>query len=211
MSSSLLGALPPLHGRRAAAESAHTASPLAPPPTSTPPPFHHPSSHNLPPHPRTRNIQPLRFALRVSPPLLALEYFHSSPASSRRCTRARLFHINTDGHTAQQLASQLQQSYPDYLAADLVSLSQLVSLMTRLLSPRQPSPSPPSSASSSPSPSSSSLLKLDLNRVAPEVLEAAKAEMGKSFHTHLVRPGDPQYVYDKRVEYDDPCEPSDWD
>ena len=139
-----------------------------------------------------------------------MEYSHTSRAGERLCIRSRLFHINTDGHTPQQLASQLQRTHPDHLAPHLISSSQLVSLMTRLLcSSSCPSPSL-SPSTSSPSPSSS-LLKLDLNRVAPEVLEAAKAEMGKSFHTRLIRPGDPRYEYDKRVEFDEPTEPSDWD
>ena len=55
------------------------------------------------------------------------------------------------------------------------------------------------------------LLRMDLNKVDPAVLDAAKKEMGKSFSARVLRPGDVGYEYDKQVEYDDPTEPSDWD
>ena len=55
------------------------------------------------------------------------------------------------------------------------------------------------------------MLSLDLNKVDPSVLVAAKAEMSVGFEKSLVRPGDAAYEYDKQVDYADPSEPSDWD
>ena len=76
-------------------------------------------------------------------------------------------------------------------------ICQLLSLVTRLFSRLTPPPS--------------SVLSLDLNKVDPSVLVAAKAEMSVGFEKSLVRPGDAAYEYDKQVDYADPSEPSDWD
>ena len=193
--SSLLGALPPLHGRRAAAASSSTHTSLVPPPATplhSPAPLHKPSSS--PPHTSPRSsIRPLRLALRFSPPLLALEYLHL-PA---RVPRSRDFPLDLASKSAAQLTSELQRSHPQYLSAALLPTSQLTAILSRLLTAQTAAPSP--------------LLQLDLNRVDPSVLAAAKEEMGKSFNARLLRPGDPGYEYDKQVEFEEATEPSDWD
>ena len=76
-------------------------------------------------------------------------------------------------------------------------MRQLLSLITRLYSNQSPPPS--------------SVLAIDLNKVDPSVLAAAKSVMNVTFEKRLVRPGDAGYEYDKQVDYDDPSEPSDWD
>ena len=77
--SSLLGDLPPLHGRRT-----HTttkpARPVTPPSAS-------------PPLSSRSSIRPLRLALRFSPPTVAIEYEHLA-SRQRRCKECRL--DNTD-------------------------------------------------------------------------------------------------------------------
>ena len=74
---------------------------------------------------------------------------------------------------------------------------QLLSLITRLFSNQSPPPS--------------SVLTLDLNKVDPSVLAAAKSEMNVEFEKKLLRPGDAGYEYDRQVDYGEPSEPSDWD
>jgi hypothetical protein len=95
------------------------------------------------------------------------------------------------------MVQRLHAEHPHHLSADLVSSSQLHSLMMRLLA-----------AQSRPS---SSILALDLNKVEPHVLVAAKEEMSLSFNAKLLRPGDVGYEYDKQVEFEEATEPSDWD
>lgn len=41
----------------------------------------------------------------------------------------------------------------------------------------------------------------DLNKAAPSVLKQAKAEMDTTFSKNVVRPGDPSYIYDRKVEF----------
>jgi centrosomal protein CEP19 len=51
----------------------------------------------------------------------------------------------------------------------------------------------------------------DLQRVGPAALQAAKAKMETVFEAKRVKPGDPGYVWDKRVEFTPSEEASDWD
>lgn len=65
---------------------------------------------------------------------------------------------------------------------------------------------PPASSSAS----KSSLLEKDLNKVSEEELKLAKSLMNKDFERNQIRPGDPGYVYDKRVQFK-PTQKSNWD
>ena len=51
----------------------------------------------------------------------------------------------------------------------------------------------------------------DLNAVSEEQLKAAKAEMDVLFQKKVLRPGDPGYVHDKRVEVPAELEDNEWD
>lgn len=51
----------------------------------------------------------------------------------------------------------------------------------------------------------------DLQRVGPAALQAAKARMDVLFESNRLKPGDPGYVYDKRVDFAVPQAISDWD
>ncbi len=57
----------------------------------------------------------------------------------------------------------------------------------------------------------SSSQTIDLNKVSEEENKKAKAEMNKDFEAHRIKPGDPDYVYDKEVEFDGAKVKSDWD
>ena len=51
----------------------------------------------------------------------------------------------------------------------------------------------------------------DLQRVSAISLRMAKARMDVDFEEKQLKPGDPGYVYDKQVDFDDANEPSGWD
>lgn len=51
----------------------------------------------------------------------------------------------------------------------------------------------------------------DLQRVPEKVLAAAKEKMNENFELNVVKVGHPEYQYDKRVEFEQSAEPSDWD
>ena len=123
---------------------------------------------------------------------------------------------NFPHHLNQNLIAHQQVALASYIALSLnlvtgntthshmsrlyrcaVRSCQLLSLITRLFSNQSPPPS--------------SVLSLDLNKVDPSVLAAAKSEMNVTFEKKLLRPGDTGYEYDKQVDYDDPSEPSEWD
>ena len=50
----------------------------------------------------------------------------------------------------------------------------------------------------------------DLNKASDEELKAAKDRMSVEFEKRRLRPDDPNYVWDKQVDFK-PQEPSDWD
>ena len=53
--------------------------------------------------------------------------------------------------------------------------------------------------------------KVDLNKVDEDVLKQAKALMEEDFSQNAVKPGDAEYVYDKRVEFETVEGPGEWD
>eukprot|EP00877_Chromochloris_zofingiensis_P012246 jgi/Chrzof1/7275/Cz02g17140.t1 len=52
---------------------------------------------------------------------------------------------------------------------------------------------------------------VDLNKVSDYELKLAKAQMDQQYLQHLLRPGDPAYVYDKQVEFAPGNQHNDWD
>eukprot|EP01031_Cornospumella_fuschlensis_P032893 gene32893-39777_t len=54
------------------------------------------------------------------------------------------------------------------------------------------------------------LVNIDLNKVSDELNQKAKELMNKDFESRRLKPGDPGYVYDKRVEFA-PSESNEWD
>ena len=53
--------------------------------------------------------------------------------------------------------------------------------------------------------------QIDLNKVSDEENMKAKNEMNKYFEANRIKPGDPDYVYDKEVEFDGAKVTSEWD
>jgi hypothetical protein len=51
----------------------------------------------------------------------------------------------------------------------------------------------------------------DLNRASDEDLQRAKNEMNEIFQQVQVLPGDEKYVYDRRMDFEEPDEESSWD
>lgn len=76
---------------------------------------------------------------------------------------------------------------------------------------QQQQPSRPAAAAPAPAVTASVIAGIgDLQRAGPAALQAAKARMEVLFEARKLKPGDPGYVYDKRVDFE-PEEPSDWD
>jgi hypothetical protein len=55
------------------------------------------------------------------------------------------------------------------------------------------------------------LTTIDLQRVAPAVVVQAKAAMDVAFEANRKRPGEPGYVYDIQVEFEEGSESNEWD
>ena len=51
----------------------------------------------------------------------------------------------------------------------------------------------------------------DLNKLPTELLDRKKAAMDEHFERQVVRPGQPDFVYDLRQDFDGPKEHSAWD
>lgn len=53
--------------------------------------------------------------------------------------------------------------------------------------------------------------EVDLNRVSEEENIIAKRKMDEVFEARRLKPGDPGFVWDKRIEFSPPEEVCDWD
>jgi hypothetical protein len=182
----------------------------------------------------------LQFNLNTSSaPCLALEYFDPSGklrykkfhiSLQRSKTSSADYEYNGEKITAknansiaQSIAQQLIQQNSQYLDPSLCKSSQIRILISKLLSKitenssKLPSDSrnrakPSDNSATINIPSNSPGLKaVDLSRADDSTLNAAKAAMSLDFNANLLKPGDMGYVYDKRVEFEEGTEPSEWD
>eukprot|EP00770_Monocercomonoides_exilis_P004355 MONOS_4335.1-p1 / transcript=MONOS_4335.1 / gene=MONOS_4335 / organism=Monocercomonoides_exilis_PA203 / gene_product=unspecified product / transcript_product=unspecified product / location=Mono_scaffold00114:24244-24706(+) / protein_length=119 / sequence_SO=supercontig / SO=protein_coding / is_pseudo=false len=56
------------------------------------------------------------------------------------------------------------------------------------------------------------LKTIDLNKLPTDKVEQIKQKMDGLFYSNQLKPGDPGFVYDSRVDFEStPKEPSDWD
>jgi len=95
----------------------------------------------------------------------------------------------------RRVAQWLVRKQPELLGSSQVTLQQIEQLVARAL--RGPS------------------IDLDtvddLQTVSEDVLVAVKDRMNEEFEKNLVRPDDPQYQYNRAVDFAGGEEPSDWD
>lgn len=53
--------------------------------------------------------------------------------------------------------------------------------------------------------------KLDLTNVSKDVLDRYKQQMNREFERNAIKPDDPKFQYDMRVDFPDAEEPCEWD
>ena len=87
------------------------------------------------------------------------------------------------------------------------SSSSAPSALSAAGAPATARPITPQAASVLPVPS----IPDDLQRVSERVLRDAKARMDIAFNAVTLRPGDPGYTYDRRIEFQAPRQASEWD
>jgi hypothetical protein len=150
-----------------------------------------------------RRIKAIRFALKYSPPALALCYADQKYASKQRFKRMPLSDI-TDQSTAEECTQRLIKQHPAYLSPHILSQLQLQRLVSKLLSVHRANQKAASASDNSLDAlygNDDAAADEDLNRVDESVLQAKKSEMNVNFAARQLKPGDPGYQYDKRVEF----------
>lgn len=151
-------------------------------------------------------IIPQRLAVKFDPPTLVIE--EETPRGLRH-HKLRLKAFKYPGADPMAVTAALQARYPRQLArCSPEQVSRLVSLLV------QHSPPPPP-ADVRPPPNQSAeqdLISADLQTVPEHVLKQAKAAMSEVFEASVLRPGDPGYEFDKRVDFNtDDASESSWD
>ena len=140
-------------------------------------------------------MEPLRYALRFSPPALLLEYGNAA----RGIKRTRTFRLKKLLETSlDDMTDVVVQRFPSAIARDAVSREQVARLIARL-------------AAIARTRIAGIDLRGDLNRCTTEELDAAKDAMNATFLRNAKRPGDEGYEYDRQVEFGAPTEENDWD
>ncbi len=134
---------------------------------------------------------PLRLGVRFSPPELALEY------SSDSQTRLKIFPLgDVQRRSADEISSELSKNFPDYLGPKFVRFTQLKRLIDRA-----------KSAKKNFLPSEDE----DFNKLDDSALKSVKDQMSVNFSANQLKPGDKGFEYDRRIEFEDGTEPSEWD
>ncbi|KAG8466089.1 hypothetical protein KFE25_005659 [Diacronema lutheri] len=176
-------------------------------------------------------LTPRKFGLTFSPPSLTVTYTANERKTRRRNIPVRNLSAKSD---ATAVAAQLATAHADLLSR--VQPAQLESLVRRLVeavakrdaaSAAWSASCEASSASAHPAagalgtagapgagrPAGGAAVggSENLNALDDAALAVVKAEMDVGFSASRLRPGDPGYVYDKRVEFAPPHERSEWD
>eukprot|EP00474_Spongospora_subterranea_P002743 CRZ03201.1 hypothetical protein [Spongospora subterranea] len=146
------------------------------------------------PDPRPR-IAPLQIAARFSPPSIALLYMdmNTHKRKIRQISSSEL----ADIFTRDGIANLLQKRYRKYF--DRVEIGQINSIIEQLIE-KSATKSDPDGLT----------LDEDLNKVAPEILIAAKRSMNESYEQNRKQPGDADFQYDVQKTFQ-PTGTSNWD
>ncbi|CAL8114098.1 unnamed protein product [Orchesella dallaii] len=147
-------------------------------------------------------IHPVALGLISDPPTIVLTYDSKSSASAnnRRQRRKRKMPLRdfTDKSNVKRYAFNLRQRHNKYLS-DVIDVT--LEKMLRIIQEIQKGNSVGKSLEIvnkeyfiDP--------KEDLNTLSPAQLAQRKAVMEETFRKNLVKPGDPDYVYDKVIQFD---------
>ena len=88
------------------------------------------------------------------------------------------------------LYQTLVTDYPDFFNADTINLNKLKNFVSTIIK-RAPS--------------------IDLTNLSRDQIDRYKEQMNREFEMNAIKPGDPNFQYDMRVEFPDADEPCDWD
>jgi len=151
-------------------------------------------------------IIPQRLAVKYDPPTLVIE--EETPLGLRH-HKLRLKAFKYPGADPAAVTATLQARYPRQLGrCSPDQVSRLVSLLVQ----HAPPPLPVDSRPPPSQPEEQDLLSADLQTVPEDVLNQAKAAMSEVFEATVLRPGDPGYEFDKRVDFNaDDASESSWD
>jgi centrosomal protein CEP19 len=151
-------------------------------------------------------IIPQRLAVRFDPPTLVVE--EQTPRGLRH-HKLRLKAFKQPGADPAALAATLRARYPrHFMRCAPAQVTRLVALLV------QHAPAPPQINERPPGdrPEDVNLLAADLQAVPEHVLAQAKAAMSEVFEATVLRPGDPGFLFDKRVDFNtDDASESSWD
>ncbi|KAL0591272.1 hypothetical protein ABG067_001304 [Albugo candida] len=161
-----------------------------------------------------------RLALQYRPPMLVIEYAVLSECGSKklyqhdislevplRCIYDMSESLNA-GAGITSLADKLRVEHAHVCGHGQISTQQLVRMLKMLYNALAEEIDSEKKRSRQLTPE---LPCADYNNVSEAQLVFVKNRMDTAFQRHEVRPGDDNYVYDKRIVYDSVQTPSDWD
>ncbi|SPQ96283.1 Centrosomal protein of 19 kDa [Plasmodiophora brassicae] len=140
-------------------------------------------------------IIPLKVAIRFTPPTFALVY------TDNKHRRTRIHQVTFPANVTREedALTFLRSRHARYV--DVIEEQQVADLVRQMFDRPDVQPGRDGELDFD---------DLDLNKVPPEHLLAAKEAMNKSFEKNQVTPNDEAFQYDKRMEFN-ANKPSDWD
>ena len=163
-----------------------------------------------------QRIRPVRFALKYSPAQIVLHYEdlkYNNKLRQKRMSLEQIDNNSSSNMSVNQLQQSLLKNYRKYLSPSLISLNQLLRLLNNLISANRAKQNTVDLGGLYGNLTEDNYDEEDdLNRVSESELARKKDEMSLEFEKRRIKPTDENYVYDKRVEFDQKhAEPSDWD
>ena len=165
-----------------------------------------------------------RLAVRFAPPTVILEYSEGAEASKRRLRIVRLGVLLDQDLTVDQVSKRVLRSFPRRLDRKSFKEEQVRALVAQLHARVAEAKLNGTPRGSMRGGGSAGTVKgvddeglekyaeqVDLCKVDQSELDEAKKRMDAGFEARRVRPGDAQYQYDIRVDFEPATEDNDWD
>jgi centrosomal protein CEP19 len=149
---------------------------------------------------RPGDIEPRRLGLKYTPPTLVVEFW--MPRKSKLMHRLVELPKLSPDQDPTELEAKIRRKNPAYFTN--IKPEQVKRLIVQLQKRSASAASSKVAAGSKAAASSNGVdyNSFDLNKLSTEELDKHKAIMNSTFEANVVKPGDPGFVYDVRVDVD---------
>lgn len=165
-------------------------------------------------------VEVRRLAIKFEPPTLVVEYIKNQKIYVKKIKLKTTEAAGTKGEEEhiRVLTDLIIEKNADVLGPELVSREQIEDLVRMIMKKKVDRPTAIGIDAGNMYTSTNNQISNtqldpfgDLNKASDDIVARAKETMSVDFEAKRVKPGDPEYVYEKNMDFAPPSGVSDWD